>query len=158
MKKEFFLNDNGDVVAIETKDAIHGLFGKFRPLSNFHVEDLIVDDMLFHCSEAAYMAQKTHNLNEKKALQPLVGGAAKRFGQKITLREDWEEVKVDAMMKVVRAKFQQSKFCRDLLLSTGDKLIVESNWWGDDFWGICSSFGQNNLGKILMSIREELRN
>lgn len=44
------------------------------------------------------------------------------------------------------------------LEATGDSLLVEGNWWHDTFWGVCNGFGENNLGKLLMKIREELKN
>jgi predicted NAD-dependent protein-ADP-ribosyltransferase YbiA (DUF1768 family) len=43
------------------------------------------------------------------------------------------------------------------LLETGDAELVEGNWWDDTFWGVCNGVGQNNLGKILMDTRRELR-
>ena len=42
-------------------------------------------------------------------------------------------------------------------------IIVEENNWGDDFWGMVYNHskghfvGQNNLGHILTSKREQLR-
>ena len=40
-------------------------------------------------------------------------------------------------------------------LKAFDDDIVEDNDWGDRFWGICNCEGQNNLGKILMEIRDK---
>ena len=45
-----------------------------------------------------------------------------------------------------------------MLLDTGDKFIEETNWWKDQFWGVYNGVGENNLGKILMRIREEIKN
>lgn len=46
---------------------------------------------------------------------------------------------------------------RNMLLDTEDAYIMEGNVWGDDFWGkVVKSgrlVGENNLGKILMSLR-----
>jgi hypothetical protein len=48
-----------------------------------------------------------------------------------------------------------------MLLSTGDMELTESNWWHDNFWGVCTcnkcKDGENNLGKILMDIRLNLK-
>jgi len=41
-------------------------------------------------------------------------------------------------------------------LDTGKSELIEGNTWGDTFWGVSGVIGQNNLGKILMKIREEL--
>lgn len=157
MKREDFFDENGIVQAIETDTGIYGLFGKYRPLSNFHVERMEVDGWIFNSSEAAYMAQKTDIMPEKLTLcKCSTGPEAKRLGQQVTLRSDWEEVKYSKMLKVLREKFSQSVLCRDLLISTGSKYIEESNWWNDNYWGKCHAYGLNNLGKILMQIRTEI--
>lgn len=41
--------------------------------------------------------------------------------------------------------------------STGDVELVEGNWWGDRFWGVCDGVGENRLGRCLMEVRKELR-
>lgn len=158
MPREHFLNENGVVDTLESDNKILGLFGKYRPLSNFHTEYVTVDVLTYRCSEAAYMAQKTDSMEEKRKLTLMLGKEAKQFGQQVTLRSDWEEIKYDRMLKVLRAKFTQYEYLKDLLLSTGDKYIEETNWWKDTYWGVCDGHGQNNLGKILMLIRFELRN
>ncbi|MGB3241068.1 MAG: NADAR domain-containing protein [Geitlerinemataceae cyanobacterium] len=46
---------------------------------------------------------------------------------------------------------------RDILLDTGDELIVE-NAPGDYYWGCGKDgSGQNKPGQILMAVRESLR-
>lgn len=42
-------------------------------------------------------------------------------------------------------------------MDTGDAELVGDNAWGDRIWGICLDSGENDLGKILMRIRDELR-
>jgi predicted NAD-dependent protein-ADP-ribosyltransferase YbiA (DUF1768 family) len=44
------------------------------------------------------------------------------------------------------------------LLSTGDIVLEEGNTWGDEYWGINlkTGKGKNNLGKLIMQIREEI--
>jgi predicted NAD-dependent protein-ADP-ribosyltransferase YbiA (DUF1768 family) len=44
-----------------------------------------------------------------------------------------------------------------MLLATDDEELVEGNWWNDTFWGVCRGDGENNLGKIIMKVRDELR-
>lgn len=74
----------------------------------------------------------------------------------LTIRPDWEAVKVSVMDKAVRAKFTQNSVLKNLLLSTGDKLIAE-NSPRDSFWGLGKDGnGRNELGKILMTLRSEL--
>ena len=83
-------------------------------------------------------------------------GEAKRMGRQVTLRKDWEDVKISVMEKGLRMKFAIPEL-RDKLLATGEEELVEGNWWGDTCWGVCKGVGANNLGKLLMKIREESR-
>lgn len=85
---------------------------------------------------------------------------AARLGRSrsVPIRKDWESVKDDIMRTAVRLKFSQNEDMKQLLLSTGDAVLVEhtknDRYWGDGGDGR----GRNMLGKILMEIREELRN
>ena len=74
------------------------------------------------------------------------------------LRDDWEAVKIQIMYQIVYAKFSQNPLLKQKLLDTGDAYLQEGNTWYDTFWGVCNGVGQNNLGYILMRVREELRN
>lgn len=61
------------------------------------------------------------------------------------------------MKLALRAKFTQHQFLHDLLLSTGDRKLVEhtdkDSFWGDGGDGR----GQNKLGHMLMELRQELK-
>ena len=72
------------------------------------------------------------------------------------LRPDWEQVKDDIMRKAVLRKFETHADIREVLLSTGNELIVE-NAPGDYYWGCgADGSGKNRLGQILMEVREIL--
>ena len=83
---------------------------------------------------------------------------AKQLGRKVKLRKDWEEVKTNIMYDICLAKFTQNQDLKEKLLKTGNAILIEGNWWNDTYWGVCNGIGENNLGKILMKIREELKN
>jgi hypothetical protein len=61
------------------------------------------------------------------------------------------------MESLVKEKFTRDTELGAKLVATGDEELVEGNYWGDTFWGVCRGVGQNHLGKILMKVREELR-
>lgn len=42
-------------------------------------------------------------------------------------------------------------------MATRDRMLIEGNDWGDTFWGMVDGEGENNLGKILMRVREEIK-
>jgi predicted NAD-dependent protein-ADP-ribosyltransferase YbiA (DUF1768 family) len=60
------------------------------------------------------------------------------------------------MEDILMRKFAHLEL-RGLLLATGDAHLEEGNWWGDYFWGVCKGKGENNLGKILMKVRDFYR-
>ena len=91
------------------------------------------------------------------AFTNLNGAAAKKLGRTVKLRPDWNEVKLSVMLEVLRHKFNQNPDLADKLLATGDTLLQEGNTWHDYYWGVCNGKGENNLGKLLMLVRQELR-
>jgi ribA/ribD-fused uncharacterized protein len=74
----------------------------------------------------------------------------------VSLRKDWEQVKYDIMLDIVRAKFSQNPEIKEKLIATGNTPLEEGNTGGDRIWGTVNGKGANNLGKILMKVREEL--
>lgn len=110
-------------------------------------------------AEHAYQAAKTTNQEWRiRILNSPTPAAAKSLGRKVPLRRDWDTIKIDVMNSVIRSKFSNENFVR-LLLGTGDAILIEGNTWGDDFWGVDlkTGIGQNELGKILMNLRSELK-
>ena len=61
------------------------------------------------------------------------------------------------MLTGLRYKFSNPDL-KEKLLATGNEELVEGNWWGDQYWGICDGIGKNKLGKLLMKVRKELAN
>ena len=58
---------------------------------------------------------------------------------------------------MVEARFRQHDELRALLLATGDATLVEHTEQ-DDFWGDGGDgSGQNQLGRVLMAVRDALR-
>ena len=130
--------------------------GNYSFLSNFYEAPVVYKDLLYQNSEAAFQAQKCPGRAQEFCVLP--PGKAKRLGRKVELRIDWDLVKNAVMYDVVKAKFTQNPDLRKKLLDTGYEELVEGNYWNDKYWGVCNSEGLNMLGKILMVIREELRN
>lgn len=68
-------------------------------------------------------------------------------------RSDWGSVKLDVMYKALLAKFTEHDRLRQLLLSTGDRRLVEHTF-DDSFWGDGGAgSGLNHLGKLLEKVR-----
>lgn len=146
----------------DPQNTVYGFFGPFRFLSNFHVVQIPYNGLVYPSTEAAYMSGKTHNLLTKKALAntKTTPSEARKIGRMLELREDWDDIRLQVMEEVNTIKYTQdtpeSKLLREMLLVTKPFVLVEANWWNDTFWGECKGVGENNLGKILMKIRESL--
>lgn len=136
---------------------IKGFKGKFGFLSNFHESSFYVDGEKYTSVEHAYQAHKTLDLTSRKLIREAKKPAlAKKLGQSVEVRKDWESVKLDLMRTFVYKKFS-NPFLKDLLLSTGDLKLINVNTWNDTFWGVCNNVGHNHLGIILMEVRDLLR-
>lgn len=122
-------------------------------------------DHTFRCAEAAFQALKCvpNHFKEIKDqnFEEMNGDQARRAGRALPLTPDelaaWEGRKDAVMHAVVRAKFLQNDDLRTKLIATGNEPLVEVNAWGDTEWGVCRGVGQNKLGKILETVREESR-
>lgn len=69
----------------------------------------------------------------------------------------WDEDKVVIMEQLLRAKLAQHPYVKKKLLETADYLICEDSP-KDSFWGIGKDRnGQNQLGKLWMKLREEIK-
>ena len=137
-------------------ESILGFKGEYEWLSNFYPCKIEYKGYIFDCSEALYMAHKSGDEEDFELFVGLNGAQSKRMGKSIVLRKDWDDVKYDVMLKCVTMKFEQNPELADLLINTGDKYIIEDNWWKDTYWGVCNGVGENNLGKILMIVRDKL--
>jgi N-glycosidase YbiA len=132
-------------------------YGEF---SNFSPHGVFLDGKRWPTSEHYFQAQKFHDVKHReevrRARTPMIAAQLGRDRRK-KLRPDWESVKDGIMTTAVRAKFTQHKELTELLLSTGDALLVEhtanDSYWGDGGDG----HGRNRLGQILMQVRAELR-
>lgn len=140
-----------------TPEIIHEFQGFYRWLSNFWKVPVEMDGMIYPSVEHAYQAAKTFDQSARLSIQALYKpGDAKRAGRRVTLRTDWEKVKLDVMLALLRNKFLD-KNLREKLLATGDSMLIEGNTWGDTFWGMCGDSGENHLGRLLMQVRDEIR-
>lgn len=74
-------------------------------------------------------------------------------------RPDWRESRESLLIEALRAKFKAHPALVDVLLATGEKTLVcidTDPWAGMQSPGGIPT-GQNNVGKALMTVRQELR-
>lgn len=141
----------------QASEAIDRFFGEYRFLSNFAPVRVELDGMVFKSVESAYQAAKCHRRADRAVYVDAGPGKAKRLGRRIEdIRPDWDQVRVATMEGLLRQKFAEEPY-RGRLLATDDRVLIEGNTWGDHFWGVCDGLGENNLGRLLMAIRDDLR-
>jgi N-glycosidase YbiA len=129
--------------------------------SNFSAHKIFLKGKSWKTSEHYFQAQKfvgtSHEEELRLADSPMQVAKMGR-DRKRPLRKDWEKVKDNIMIEALRAKFTQHKDLKEILLGTGDAILVEhtknDNYWADGGDGS----GRNMLGILLMQLREELRN
>lgn len=137
---------------------IDSFSGEYRFLSNFYQAEVEFEGMMYPSTEHAYQAAKTLDLKSRAMFQGGTAGQAKRLGQVIILRDDWtnDNVKISVMYAVLLDKFTRHQDLRKQLIATSPNELIEGNTWNDTFWGVCGGKGKNHLGKLLMSIRQEI--
>ena len=133
----------------------------FYVLSNFSAFKLRWRMYEFDTSEAAYHWEKFPDFAfARRAIRtaPSAHEAFKLAEQyKERRRKDWDDVKVDIMRRILKAKAEQHEYVRRKLLATGDRELVEDSW-RDPYWGWGPDRdGQNMLGRLWMDVRSELR-
>lgn len=140
--------------------------GEFQWLSNFSPSIVFLDGFAYPTVEHAYQAAKSFDEDYRLRIRGVnYPGRAKKIGNSITIRNDWEIlvpgtvllVKQKVMKDLLIQKFDIPEY-KELLLATGDCMICEGNTWGDTYWGVYKGKGENNLGKLIMEIRERIRN
>ena len=128
--------------------------------SNFSPHPIVMDGIHYKTTEHYFQAQK---FLEKKHRQRIISARtpmdAATLGRdrNMPMRKDWNSRRDDVMLTAIRAKVAQHSDVRELLLSTGNAVLVEhtanDSYWADGGDGS----GHNRLGKILMRVRQEMQ-
>ncbi len=125
-------------------------------------QPLVYEGISYQCPETFYQAMKVDRMavdcqQLRQRISLMSALESKRFSKTITVRANWDDVKLLVMWKALHWKFAPgTKWSK--VLSNCDVPIVEKNYWHDNFWGSCTcdkcgDTGKNMLGKMLMAIR-----
>lgn len=128
--------------------------------SNFSRHAVFIDDRVWATVEHFYQAQKFRQTQHQEMIRrcptPIMAKTRSRELSILHERSDWQESRESAMLRGLRAKFNQHPELTELLLQSGDAILVEHTaddaYWGDGGDGS----GQNRLGHLLMQVRTEL--
>lgn len=139
---------------------ISGFFGVFRFLSNFYPckEGVWFDELVYPSVEHAYQAAKWPR-NLRNQFLECTAGQSKRLGKTAPFfnAKKWTKKKYDLMYALNWSKYTNDHVLKKKLMEMEGYQLEERNSWGDTDWGVDEKGeGQNNLGKILMQIRDKL--
>ena len=147
-----------------SENEISAFRGSHDFLSNFYAADVEFEGAEYPTIEHAFQAAKSLDFAQRRAIKNAKSASeAKRMGRKIKRREDWFDVSLEVMEALVRQKFTRYPELKSKLLETGDAILIEGNNWNDRFYGAVYDtnrnewMGENHLGKILMKVRDELK-
>lgn len=122
--------------------------------------------------EHAFQAQKIDlddpkkdEYQDKLTDEKLTPNEAKKMGGKGYFKsnnysfraKDWDKVKLSIMKDIVSEYYKSNPDMAKKLVETGDKKLVHKGFGIDGFWGVTKKENNNHHGKILMEIREELK-
>jgi len=129
-------------------------------LSNFFSAPINLNGNIWKTNEHYYQAQK---FTDKTIIETIQNCATPDIAFSLSrqyckcVREDWNNIRLDVMRFIVEEKFNQNPILAFQLLETGDVDISEHSH-KDSFWGDGGNGqGENQLGKILMAVREKLK-
>ena len=133
---------------------------KYGCFSDFSRHSFELNSAWWMTSEHYFQAQKfvsTPYLEKIRQTKTPKDAANMGRNRSLPLRSDWERVKDDVMRAGVLQKFKTHMDIREILLSTGDELLVENS--PIDYYWSCGKdgSGKNKLGQILVEVREIFR-
>ena len=130
-----------------------------RFLSNHYPSPFTIDAVTYATVEHWYQSSKVLDPEERRrvieAPTPL---AAKERVKEVTIRSDWDDLKLDVMKRGAMEKFRQNRDLAERLVATGDAELVHHSDWSDVFWAVDRKHGGlNHMGRILMELRDHFR-
>lgn len=131
--------------------------------SNFSPHGIWLGGEAWPTSEHYYQAQKFVGTADQHLCQQIRCAPSPELAAAMgrnpshSLRPEWDRLKIAVMYEAVFTKFMTHRDLAALLINTGEEWIVEDSPT-DAYWGRgADGKGQNQLGRILMRIRAELR-
>lgn len=124
-------------------------------------QPIVIDGVSYSGPEHYFQGQKSVGTPDAEKAQLLLKTAdpdqAYGIGRSCQMRADWESVKDKVMLTALTAKFTQHPELKELLLETGDNLLVQLKP-NDSYWGTGpNGKGKNRHAEILMQVRTELK-
>ena len=148
-----------------------GIHSSFNFLSNFYCSSVAYNGIEFDDVERAYQYSKAVKFNDCNTSERIIcsrsPSAAKRLGASVKNfnTQDWDNVKEEIMLEILRIKFAPNTDLAAKLTATAQKTIAEAGQSTTYSIGMSlnhkdlfktEKWSKNVLGKLLMKVREEL--
>lgn len=138
-------------------DVINQFKGEYDFLNNRFGCRFVWQGLQYGNVEAAFQSSKCTDESERKVLAGCSADKAALKGKELIPFSGWEEVRLDIMTSIQKAKFEQNPALMKKLIDTGNRLLINGNNKQETYWGVdlYSWQGENHLGKIIMNIRDK---
>jgi ribA/ribD-fused uncharacterized protein len=140
---------------------IDSFVGDFAFLDNCYPCNVFFDGLNYPSAEHAYQASKTEDPNRRLIIANLLDGAtARSYGKShLKITTEFSLRRLDIMRSILQAKFFDNIPLAKMLIETMESTLLYPARGNDLFWGCRSkgTNGENQLGKILMAIRSQMR-
>lgn len=142
---------------VDFPDTINRFKDEYGFLSNRFAYPFVWEGLRYANAEAAFQSSKCTDITERKVFCNCSADNAVLKGRDIVPYSGWERERLEIMTSILTAKFEQNQNLMEKLIETGDTLLINGNSKHDMFWGVdlYGWQGENNLGKILMTIRNK---
>ena len=156
-------------VSTKSNEETLGLFGELCPFSNFYPINFTYNGATYHSSEQLIQHQKALYWNDYEAADKIMLTKSAIICKQLSYsinnydHQGWTNAANEQCWEGLRAKFTQNPSLLHILLSTGDKLLVEcskDNIWGTGVplyrWDCLQKrhwTGNGKLSDLLMEIR-----
>ncbi len=130
-------------------------------LDNWYPCQIRMGQFTFPTAENAFQATRFTDPDMQYKFQYMPASEAAYRGPRFrTTRRNWQADRYDIMYGILKLKFSDPELASTLVSTDGDILIGNTrheNDWGSCQCARCAGRGSNNLGKLLMQLRKELR-
>ena len=150
-------------------------FRKYCKLSNHHHSHFTHNDQKYLCNEQWFLSEKCKYFEHPEAADQILKesdpGKMVQIAKVCTGdNHNWKESEFSIMEEGLMNKFEQNPECKEFLLKTGTKKLIEGSPY-DTHWGVglwysdpriddernWRGFNCNNLGQALMNCRDKLK-
>jgi len=139
-------------------EEIHSFKGEFAFLDIDYPSPVKYEEIVYPNVRSAFIASQITDIRERRRVASMsINKVRERFGRLDSYLGE-EKAQGNTLREIIRLKFDQAAELRNRLIATGDRrLIYGGKGKADILLGMDTTTwsGENQLGKLLMALREE---